>query len=194
MIHNPGMYKALPVGVVLRKVPGVTRWVPYHWTAQTVLPDAPPARWKVLRRDGETIEYHAATVTLELHGADTEAYVHGLQADVPSVYVVLRPRQDTHEDMDDFPLDVLLVTASPYEAQDYTDSGEEIVEKVPMPSALFAWVDEFVQQFHEEEEFIKRKRDKKRIDLKEDGVGDARIAQIADVYRAPSQARKERLQ
>ncbi len=89
------------------------------------------------------------------------------------------------------PLDVLLVTASPYEAQDYTDSGEEIVEKVPMPAGLIAWVREFVEEFHEDEVFVKRRRDKKRIDLVQDGVGDARISQISDVYASP--ARKRRL-
>ena len=63
-----------------------------------------------------------------------------------------------------------------------------------MPPALLAWVQNFVEMFHEEEEFIKRKRDRQRIDQKEDGIGDARIAQTADVYRAPTLARKERLQ
>jgi hypothetical protein len=33
--------------------------------------------------------------------------------------------------------------------------------------------------------FIKRRRDKTDIDLQEDGIGDARIRQTADVYRAP---------
>ena len=87
-----------------------------------------------------------------------------------------------------------MVTASPYEAQDYTDSGEELVERVPMPEGVQAWVWEFIERFHVEETFIKRKRDKKRTDLVEDGIGDVRIAQTADVYRAPSLARKERLQ
>ena len=187
LIHNPKMYDTLQLGVVLRKTPGVTRWVSHHWTASAVLPGAGPADWRELRREGEAIEYHAATLLLELHGADTEAYLHGLQAKVPSIYVVMRPIEGDG-------LDVVLVTASPYEAQDYTDSGEEIVEKVAMPPALLAWVQNFVEMFHEEEEFIKRKRDRQRIDQKEDGIGDARIAQTADVYRAPTLARKERLQ
>ena len=38
--------------------------------------------------------------------------------------------------------------------------------------------------------FIKRKRDKKRIDLREDGKGDERIRQVADVYRAPASAKR----
>lgn len=179
----------MPVGIVLRKTPGVTRWVPFNWTASGLLPGADPASWRELRREGEAVEYHAATLPIELHGAETEAYLHGLQAEVPSAYVVMRPAETG-----DAPLDIVLITASPYEAQDYTDSGEEIVEKVAMPLSLMAWVQDFVDRFHEDEVFKKRKRDKKRVDLKEAGIGDARIVQTADVYRSPVVARKERLQ
>jgi len=54
-----------------------------------------------------------------------------------------------------------------------------------MPPGLIAWVRDFVDQSHVEEKFIKRRRDRKRIDVIEDGIGDARIRQDADVYRAP---------
>lgn len=154
------------------------------------LPGAGPADWREMRREGDAVEFHAATCQLDLHGADTEAYLHGLSAATPCLYVVLRETGDTGAR----PLDVLLVTASPYEAQDYCDSGEEIVEKVPMPHGLVAWVRTFVEEHHSEEVFVKRRRDKKRVDLNEDGVGDARIVQTTDVYRAPTTARRSRLQ
>ncbi len=169
----------MPLGIVIRRVPGVTRWVTHVWKAVAVLPGAGPATWKELRRDGDAVEYHAETLPLELHRTDTEAYLHGLSAKVPAIYVVMRPSEG------DDPLDVVLATASPYEAQDYADTGEELVEKVPMPEGLIAWVREFVERHHEDEVFVKRRRDKKRIDLREDGIGDARIRQVADVYRAP---------
>ncbi len=184
MYRNPRAYLAVPVGVVLRRTPGVTRWRKWSWTASAVLPGAGPANWHELRRDGETIEYHAATETMELHGAEAEAYLHGLQSETPSVYIIMR------EGAGDAPLDIVLVTASPYEAQDYTDSGEEIVEKVAMPPLLRSMVQDFVDQFYEEEVFVKRKRDKKRIDLVEDGIGDPRIGKAADVYASPSQLRR----
>ncbi|KEJ88638.1 Molybdopterin-guanine dinucleotide biosynthesis protein A [Sulfitobacter donghicola DSW-25 = KCTC 12864 = JCM 14565] len=179
----------MPVGVVLRRTPGVTRWASFAWTASGILIGAGDANWRELRREGDAVEFHAATLTLELHGAETEAYLHGLSTQVPSVYVIMRKSENAET-----PLEVLLVTASPYEAQDYTDSGEELVEKVPMPAGLIAWVRDFVEAFHQEEVFVKRKRDRKRIDQKEDGIGDGRIAQLGDVYRSPSSARKERLQ
>ena len=174
---------SMPLGIVIRRVPGVTRWASHIWQAVAVLPGAGPAEWKEMRRDGEAVEFHAATLPLELFRTDTEAYLHGLSAHQPAIYVVMRESETDH------PLDVVLVTASPYEAQDYADTGEELVEKVPMPEGLVAFIRDYVEEHHEDDVFIKRRRDKKRIDLKEDGIGDARIRQTADVYRAPT--RKE---
>lgn len=186
MIHNPSAYRVMPVGVVLRRTPGVTRWATWSWKATAVLPGAATTDWRELRREGDTVEYHAATLPLELHGADTEAYLHGLSADIPCLYVVMREAEDDRES----PLQVLLVTASPYEAQDYTDSGEEIVEKVPMPHGLVAWVRDFVEAFHKEEAFVKRRRDKARVDLVQDGIGDPRIRKAADIYASPALQRR----
>lgn len=173
----------MPLGIVVRKTPGVTRWARWHWRAVAVLPGAGPASWTELRREGEAVEYHAATLPLRLWATDTEAYLANLSDQVPSVYVVLRERDDAGDD--EPPLGVLLVTASPFEGQDYADSGEELVEKVPMSEGLIAWMRDFIQDHHVDEEFIKRRRDKKRVDLVEDGKGDSRIRQASDVYRAP---------
>ena len=179
----------MPLGVVVRRTPGVTRWARWAWKAVGVLPGAGSADWRVMREEDGATEFHAATCPLELHGAETEAYLHGLASRTPSIYIVLRESQS-----DSQPLEVLLVTASPYEAQDYADSGEEIVEKVPMPEGLAAWVRDFALAHHEEEAFKKRRRDKTDIGKVEDGVGDPRIAQLTGVYRSPALARKGRLQ
>lgn len=183
--HNPKAYRTLPMGVVLRRTPGVTRWAKWHWRAVAVLPGAAPAEWKEMRREGEAVEYHAATPVLELHGAEAEAYLHGISIAQPSLYVVMRAVHGQ-----DFPYEILLVTASPYEAQDYTDSGEEVVEKIPMPAGLVAWVRDFVEAHYTEEAFVKRKRDKKRTDLVQDGIGDPRVEKPADVYASPALKRR----
>lgn len=175
----------MPLGIVLRRAPGVTRWVRWNWAATAVLPGAAPVAWREIRREGDWTEYHAATVPLELHGAETEAYVHGLAARVPSVFAVLRATASPER-----PLDVVLVTASPYEAQDYTDNAEDIVEKIAMPPGLVAWVRDFVETFHEEEAFVKRRRDKTRVDRVQDGIGDPRVGKAADIYASPAQIRR----
>lgn len=181
--------RSIPLGIVVRRLPGITRWSKWSWKAISVLPGAGRADWRELRSEGDAVEYHAATVQLELHRADTEAYLHGLSTRIPAIYVVMRERVADSE----IPVDILLATASPYEAQDYADSGEEIVEKVPMPAGLIAWVREFVDTHHEHEAFVKRRRDRVNTERTEDGIGDARIPQMTDVYRSPRALKRERV-
>ncbi|MFB9173710.1 DUF3305 domain-containing protein [Roseibium salinum] len=177
----------MPVGVVVRRLPGVTRWQKWAWRAVSLLPGAAPAHWTVLREEGDAVEYHAATLVLELHRTETEAYLIALADKIPSVYVVMRPAPELEPGI---PLELQLVTASAHEGLNYTDSSEVIVEKVPMPPGLIAWVQEFIDLHHEEEIFLKRKRDEKRVDLVEEGIGDPRVRQMSDVYRAPGQRKR----
>ena len=98
-------------------------------------------------------------------------------------------RADQEEDAD-HDMDLVAVTASPYEAQDFCDTGEEIVEPVAIPAGLVAWMRDFVDRHHVEEEFHKRRRDRLRVDRVQDGIGDPRIRQTADVYRSPTGRRR----
>ncbi|WP_428671592.1 DUF3305 domain-containing protein [Roseibium sp.] len=183
--------RMMPVGVVVRRLPGVTRWQKWSWRPVSLLPGAGEAYWKVLRADGDLVEYHAATLSLELHRTETEAYLIALSDKVPSVYVVMRAAPELEPGV---PLELLLMTASAHEGLDYADSSEVIVEKVPMTPGLIAWIREFVDMHHEEEIFHKRQRDRTRVDLEEDGIGDPRIRQLGDVYRAPGLRKKDTIQ
>lgn len=178
--------QSMRLGVAMKRTPGVTRWAKWGWKASSVLPGAADADWKLMRSEGDVAEFHAATKDVWLYVSDTEAYAHELGARVPSVYIVLCASDDGPAG-----LGVLHVTVSPYEAQDYCDSGEEVVERVPMPEAMLAWVRDFVDTYHAEEPFVKRRRDKQRVDRKDAGVGDHRITQASDVYRAPTSPRHE---
>jgi len=175
--------RELPVGAVVRRVPGVTRWARHIWKPVAVIPGAAEAFWKELVREDDVVDYHAGTVTLELYRADVEAYLVSLNMAVPSLWVIL-DRDETGQSPSDY--FVSAVTASAYEAQDALDSGESIVEAVPMPESLAAWIKEFVDMHYLEETFKKRRRDKFSTDEKEDGKGDARIRQVSDVYRSPT--------
>ena len=174
----------MPLGVVMRRAPGVTRWVQHVWSMPYVIPFAPPADWKLLREEGGSAEWHAATLPLELHRADAEAYMQGLSARVPSVWVVSR------RDAGGRPVP-FTVTASPFESQNYGDNGEDVIDKAAMPEGLVAWVRDFTLAHHEEEAFKKRRR--RNLEEKaQDGIGDARIAQGADVFRSPASLRARR--
>ncbi len=65
---------------------------------------------------------------LEIFRKKTEGYKHNLSLDPPSVYVVLQDGEESDHDV------ILhLVSVCPYEAQDYLDSGEVMVDSVAMP-------------------------------------------------------------
>lgn len=176
----------LPVGVVMQRRPGVTRWQRWAYAPIALLPGAGPAHWKLLREEGDVSEYHVGTRNLTLWRTDAEAYRIGLAEKVVCAYVVLEKSGD------DWPYKVKLITANPHEAMQYADGGDDVVEKVPMPPALVAWVQDWTDRHFVEEPFVKRKRTRHLEDKVEDGIGDPRIAQVSDVYRAPSNARKAR--
>jgi hypothetical protein len=173
---------SLPVGVVVRRVPGVTRWKKWAWQVAALLPGAGPGGWRELRRDGDAVEYHAGTIDLRLFRTDTEAYLVSLNGKPPSIFVIMRHPDGASDERPE----LLTVTASAFEAQDYADNGEDIVERVEMPPGLEAWIADFVQRHHRDEAFVKRKRRPHVDEGQADGIGDARIRQPADVYRAPT--------
>ncbi len=185
--NPPERTRSMSLGIVIRRAPGVTRWARWSWRVVAVLPGAGPADWQELRRDGEAAEYHLATLPLELHRADAEAYDANLSTRSPAIWVALRPSDD-----DARPYRAHVVTASPYEAQDLMDSGEELVEAVPMSEGLLAWVRDFTELHFREEQFKKRRRVDLDLDQVESGKGDPRIRQDADVYRAPGVAKRRR--
>lgn len=173
----------MPLGVVVRRQPGVTRWAKWVWRPVAVLPGAGTADWKLLREDESgAAEYHAATVPLTLHRAVVEGYKVSLAMKPPVVFVVLRRDERPDAPM---PWSVHEVTASAYEAQDYLDPAEDLVEAVAMPPVLEAWVREFTDAHFRDVPFVKRQRDGKGGGRRvPQGRGDPRI-RGADVFRAP---------
>ncbi len=146
---------SLPTGVVVERREVDNRWQDHAWRPVAVIPGAPPVEeWRVLHRGEGWVHYHAATLELELHRKETEGYRVNLAQSPPVVFVVLRPgEEDGEHDFEPF-----LVTVCPYEALDYGESGEEIVEGVPMPDEVAAWVQAFVDEHHVDVPFKKRKR------------------------------------
>ena len=146
----------IPVGIVVAREKISHPWQTYRWKPVGVFLDAPEIReWRELRRDGRSVLYHAATLNLELHRKETTAYRVNLANGEPSIYVVLREDPDAGGD---WPVEVHLVTASPFEAQSHGDVGLDNVEGVAMPERLVEMVRTFIETHHQEETFYKRKR------------------------------------
>jgi hypothetical protein len=146
----------MPLGVVVERRKSTSRWQDWIWRPVSVILGAPPVgpEWRELLRGETWTQYHAANLSLELHRAETEAYLLNLAQQPPRIYVVLRPATEGAA----HPYRPLLITASPVEAEGYLASGDEIVEGVPMPAAVIAWLRDFVDRHHVERPFVKRKR------------------------------------
>lgn len=145
----------IPVAVLAERRPGVTQWAEHVWRVVEVLEEAPPVPdWTVLREEKGRTLFFAGTAEVVLHPTDTSNYRHNLEAATPLVWVVLRSA--------DTPAGFALqtVTVDPGEAHLHADTGNDLVEALPMPPGLRATTGAYVAEHHVERQFHKRKRDK----------------------------------
>ena len=146
----------MPIGVVVERREIDNKWIDHTWQPVAVIPGAPPIHeWRHMVEGDGWVQYHAATLDIELFAKETEGYRENLLGMQPAVYVVLRPNtnpEDAHE------IEVFHVTVCPYEAAKFVDTMDDIMESVPMPPEIGAWVREFIEKHHVERPFIKRQR------------------------------------
>jgi len=149
--------ETLPVGIVVERREIDNRWEDYAWSPVAVIPGAPPmddgSEWRLLREGEGWRHYMIGTLEIELFRRETNGYKVNLSNTPPHVYVVLS-RGEEAEEAEIVPF---MVTVCPYEAESYTEGGEDIVEGVPMPDEIAAWVQAFIDAHHVEEPFKKRK-------------------------------------
>jgi len=171
-----GTIKAsLPLGIVVERRAVDNPWIDHSWRAIAVIAGAPALApsgdWTLMRQGDGWAHFHAGTLTLELFRKETEGYKVNLSQDPPRLYVVLRRPDESRSRRESDPASnpasnpgseheivPFLVTVSPYEAQDYLDSGEDQVDVVPIPDAVIAFVQDFIDRHHVDEPFRKRKR------------------------------------
>ena len=146
----------MPVGVVIERRDSDNRWIDYSWQPIAVIPGAPPLEgddaWRLIREGEGWSHFHVGTLDLELYKGETDGYRANLSS-TPHIYVVLA-RGEEADEPEVFPF---LVTACPYEGESYTESGEEIVEGVPMPLEIESWIKAFIDEHHVDRPFNKQK-------------------------------------
>jgi Protein of unknown function (DUF3305) len=150
---------SLPLGIIVERRAVDNPWIDHNWRSVAVIAGAraqsPFDAWTLVRQGDGWVQFHAGTLTLELFPKETEGYKVNLSQHPPRLYIVLRKEEEGRCDHEVVPF---LVTASPYEAQDYLDSGEDQVDAVPMPDGVVAFVQDFITRHHVDEPFRKRKR------------------------------------
>ena len=146
--------EALRLGVIVEKRRIGHPWQEWRWRAVGVFVDPPASPpWRVLVQEGETVRYHAANLELELFRDETEDYKYNLSSDRPAIYVILRESED-----EAFPWRPVRVSASPWEGQAHEELSDDRVDAVPMPELVIARVKDFIDRFHVDRPFYKRKR------------------------------------
>lgn len=156
MSGNPGpIEERMTVGVVVERRAIRSKWQDHSWHVVDVLPGAPEAApWTMLGETGDATRWLAGTADLVLFKGETSNYKYNLEAPEPAVYVVLR-RADAPPGMT-----LLIATVDPGEAHAHADTGDDLVEAVPMPGPVRAWVEAFVATHHVEKGRYKRERDR----------------------------------
>ena len=123
------------------------------------------ANTPVLSTEPDSTIYYAGAASIDLFSSDTSAYRDNLADGAPRIWVALR-RQDGGSE-----LELTKVTADPTEGEAMFESGCDVIGTVPMPPDIAAWIAAFVDQFHVERVFHKRKRDRAGTDRPVPGRG-----------------------
>lgn len=142
------------VGVIVaKKALRANPWKDYVWLPHAVLPSAPAvAAGTRLGRDEAAELIYAGAFDLCLERSATSHYRDNLVAARPSIWIALHESGQVFE--------IGSITADPYEGEALTEGIGITVEAVPMPDSLQAAVWAFVEAFHVERKFVKRKRDR----------------------------------
>jgi hypothetical protein len=147
-------YASIPVGVVVERRRATSPWLDVIWRPVAVLnglPDTPP--WTTLSATKDAATFYAGGAMVELYRTDTAHYRSNLTSRRPSLWIALRPTGT------DPPYRLFAVTADPAEGESFTQSGDDLVDAVPMPAAVRQVIAAFVAEHHVEETFYRRKRD-----------------------------------
>jgi hypothetical protein len=147
----------MQVGVVLEKRKARSAWLDLIWEARAVLTEPPAAETgAALGKDGEGELFYGGEATLEAHTVGTPYYRDNISTGQPRIWVVLRAPEGAG-----LP-EIVKVTCDPTEGEGYTETGWNIVNIVPMPEPIIAALMAFIDDYHIDQPYIKRKRD--RID------------------------------
>src|SRR5436309_14274204 len=149
------------VGVVVRRRSIDNPWIDHMWSPVTILDEVPAtAPWTVLSTDADATIYYAGSASIDLFSSETANYRDNLADGEARLWVALRQRDGGPE------LELTKVTADPTEGEAMFESGCDVIGTVPMSPDIASWIAAFVDAFHVEQVFHKRKRDRTSEDRK----------------------------
>lgn len=147
---------SVSVAIIIERKTSTHRWADYSWSAVGVVAEAPPTEgWQICLETEGVTHYMRSPLVLTLHRKLGEAYDANIETGTPSVWILMDDDEDPESVV---PWKIRAVTADPFEAQGMLDAAEGLVERVPMPEPMIAWMANFLKQMPEPEKFRKRKR------------------------------------
>jgi hypothetical protein len=145
----------IEIGVVVERRKALSAWTDFVWRPTAILAGRPEAApWTVLATEGDCTTLYAGPAKIELYRTETAQYRDNLASGAPLLWVALRPTGA------DPAYRVVGVTADPAEGESWTGAGGDLVDAVPMPTAVREAVEAFVAEHHVERPFAKRRRDR----------------------------------
>ena len=151
----------IEIGVVVARRKLSSPWASHSWHVGGVLAEVPAIPdWTSMRRDPSEELFFAGKASLSLHAGETSHYRDNLESPEPRLWVQLRPSlaPDGEERVE-----VVAVTADPYEGEALADSGD-VLESTRMPPEIATRLQAFFAAHHVERPFFKRKRDRQDPD------------------------------
>jgi hypothetical protein len=145
----------ITVGVLVERSKAASQWIDFLWRPVKVLAGVPETPvWTTLSDDGERAVFYVGTADIELHRTETANYHENLATGTPLLWVILR-QTDSEP-----PYSIVTVTADPSEGEAMMESGNDIIETVPMPEPIEDALVQFIAEHHVDRTFSKRKRDR----------------------------------
>jgi len=145
----------IAVGVIVERRQTTSPWCQFVWRPVAVLagvPDAPA--WTRLAEDGDALTFYAGPAEIALYRSETDSYRRNLGSGAPAIWVMLNATGGEP------PYVIGGATVDPAEGEAWTESGQAIVEPVPIPDALREVIGAFASRFPGQPVFVKRQRDR----------------------------------
>lgn len=143
------------VGVILECRKLDNPWIDHSWRPVQVLPGVPDSKpWTKLAEGEGWAQFYAGAAELVLYRHESETYAYNIESAQPAVWIFLRNSPD------EMGIELHGASVDPGEAHAHNDTGDDIVDFVPMPDAILAWVTDYVRRHPPTKEHYKRKRDR----------------------------------
>jgi hypothetical protein len=137
------------VAVIMQRRALDSRWQSEAWEPVGVLSDYEgEAATRVIVEEGATTQWLHPGFEIELRRDEADGYYMNMSTDQPSVFILWRMEQERAVPQ--------YVTVSYAEAGRWMDAGER-VDRVAMPSELWAWVGGYVERNYKPEPKKKRR-------------------------------------